>query len=39
MGDTSALIERLREHQLLTGLPDAELEWLAANGELRKESA
>src|ERR1044071_9692916 len=30
------ILERLANHQLLTGTPHAELAWLAAHGELRR---
>ncbi len=35
MSADQAVVERLRQLELLDGVPDAELEWLARNGELR----
>jgi signal transduction histidine kinase len=34
--NTSELVERLAQHRTLGGVPRAELEWLAAHGELRR---
>jgi hypothetical protein len=33
------LVERLRQHRTLAGVPEAELSWLAARSELRRMAA
>jgi signal transduction histidine kinase len=36
MSENEAIVERLRECDLIEGVPEAELEWLAAHGEFRQ---